>query len=223
MAYSLLSPVLPRGSPRKGNNMKHFKLTIVGGLLAGMLIIPGMPAMADDDDDDDHKGKRKRHGYYLHIPRGHLPPPGKCRIWYPGRAPGHQPPPGDCQMLSRQLSQGAVLVSRDRHWRYDEQPHYHYHPRHVYHSRPAWWDDHRHGVYDRRSYDNRREIRKDIRDIREARKDVREGASRKEIRKDRREIRESRKEVAENRKEVGQSRNKLEAARQELREDLRKR
>ena len=174
--------------------MKHFKLTIVGGLLAGMLIIPGMPAMADDDDDDDHKGKRKRHGHLiipgmpamadddddddhkgkrkrhghsLHIPRGHLPPPGKCRIWYPGRAPGHQPPPGDCQMLSRQLSQGAVLVSRDRHWRHDEHPHYHYHPRHVYHSRPAWWDDHRHGVYDRRSYDNRREIRKDIRDIRE--------------------------------------------------------
>jgi hypothetical protein len=244
MAYSLLSPVLPRGSPRKGNNMKNLKLTIVGGLLSGALMIPGLPVTAHAKND---KGDKKHHGG-LHIPPGHLPPPGKCRIWYPGTPPGHQPAPGDCQMLSRQLPQGAVLVSRDRVWRDDERPHYHYHPRHVYDSRPVWWDDHRHGVYDRRNYANRREIRKDIRDVREARKDVRqdrqelqknveelkkdraelrkdirEGASRKEIRQDRREIRQSRQEVAESKKELGQSRDKLGAARQELREDLRRR
>jgi len=26
------------------------------------------------------------------IPPGHMPPPGKCRIWYPNRPPGQQPP-----------------------------------------------------------------------------------------------------------------------------------
>ena len=30
------------------------------------------------------------------IPPGHMPPPGACRVWYPGRAPGQQPAPTDC-------------------------------------------------------------------------------------------------------------------------------
>lgn len=38
----------------------------------------------------------------LHIPPGHLPPPGMCRIWYPDRPPGHQSPPDDCAYLARE-------------------------------------------------------------------------------------------------------------------------
>ena len=45
-----------------------------------------------------------------HIPPGHLPPPGECRIWYPDRPPGHQPPPGDCRALSRRVPPGAELI-----------------------------------------------------------------------------------------------------------------
>ena len=30
------------------------------------------------------------------IPPGHLPPPGKCRMWYPNQPPGQQPPPYRC-------------------------------------------------------------------------------------------------------------------------------
>jgi len=37
--------------------------------------------------------RRSRH---VHIPPGHLPPPGECRVWLPGLPPGHQPPPGRC-------------------------------------------------------------------------------------------------------------------------------
>lgn len=46
----------------------------------------------------------------LHIPRGHLPPPGSCRIWYPALPPGQQPPPGDCGALAARVPLGAWLI-----------------------------------------------------------------------------------------------------------------
>jgi hypothetical protein len=39
-----------------------------------------------------------------------MPPPGKCRIWYPDRPPGQQPPPGDCYDLERHVPPGAWLI-----------------------------------------------------------------------------------------------------------------
>jgi hypothetical protein len=50
------------------------------------------------------------HGQPVHVPPGHLPPPGQCRVWYPDRPPGHQPPPGPCHQLQYQVPPGAVLV-----------------------------------------------------------------------------------------------------------------
>lgn len=44
------------------------------------------------------------------IPRGHRPPPGLCRIWFPDRSPGRQPPPGDCRELHYDLPAGAWLI-----------------------------------------------------------------------------------------------------------------
>src|SRR5437763_14047010 len=96
--------------------MKNVKLTIVGGLLAGVLIVPSLPAIAAD------------HGHW-HIPPGHLPPAGMCRIWYPGTPPGHQPPPRDSRTLTPQAPRGSLLTSRDLAWTYEERqrPVYYYH------------------------------------------------------------------------------------------------
>lgn len=44
------------------------------------------------------------------VPRGHMPPPGQCRVWYPGRPPGHQPPPGNCHALRYHMPPGTWLV-----------------------------------------------------------------------------------------------------------------
>lgn len=46
----------------------------------------------------------------IDIPKGHYPPPGKCRVWVPGVPPGHQSPPGPCSELQHRVPQGAVLV-----------------------------------------------------------------------------------------------------------------
>jgi hypothetical protein len=53
----------------------------------------------------------QRHGYdRLDIPKGHYPPPGECRVWFPGRPTGQQPPPGNCNQLRRTVSAGAWLI-----------------------------------------------------------------------------------------------------------------
>ncbi|RTQ46518.1 hypothetical protein EJV47_21435 [Hymenobacter gummosus] len=52
--------------------------TAMGGIL-GRVIFPPAGTV----------GPRRLEG----VPRGHYPPPGECRIWYPNRPPGQQPPP----------------------------------------------------------------------------------------------------------------------------------
>ena len=46
------------------------------------------------------------------VPPGHFPPPGHCRIWYPGKPPGHQPPPFKCGLERLNVPLGAWLLSR---------------------------------------------------------------------------------------------------------------
>ena len=51
----------------------------------------------------------------LRIPPGHLPPPGSCRIWYPGKPPGHQPPPQSCESAFRKAPPNAWVITRKDH------------------------------------------------------------------------------------------------------------
>jgi hypothetical protein len=61
--------------------------------------------------DDDRGSYFHRNGHArLGIPKGHYPPPGECRVWYPDRSAGHQPPPGPCHRLRTEVPPGAWLI-----------------------------------------------------------------------------------------------------------------
>ena len=93
--------------------------TLIAGLaLAGLTGC----VVYDRDQDRGHRNEPRYDPRYqqnspggvqqggVHVPPGHLPPPGMCRIWYPGTPPGHQPPPDKCKKLRKHVPPGAVLV-----------------------------------------------------------------------------------------------------------------
>lgn len=49
-------------------------------------------------------------GRTFHIPPGHYPPPGQCRVWNPDLPPGRQSKPGPCHRLERRVPPGSILI-----------------------------------------------------------------------------------------------------------------
>ncbi len=76
-----------------------------------VVIMNPYPPREGEHKEQKHESKEERHEAYG-IPKGHLPPPGHCRIWYPNRPAGHQPPPQRCPIAVRQIPLGAYVVSR---------------------------------------------------------------------------------------------------------------
>ena len=76
------------------------------------------------DGNGGHPGPEPRPGHgpgprthpsyrALNIPPGHLPPPGQCRVWYPGKPPGHQPPPTSCESALTSAGMDSWVLYRD--------------------------------------------------------------------------------------------------------------
>lgn len=73
--------------------------------------VDAVVAKDDHDHDKDRDSYFKTHGHEkLHIPPGHYPPPGECRVWFPGRPPGHQPPPTRCDRAYASVPPGAWVL-----------------------------------------------------------------------------------------------------------------
>ena len=79
----------------------------LGACVPVVRTIPGREArvvVVDHDDDDDRS--------QLRVPPGHYPPPGMCRVWFPGRPPGHQPRAGSCRAIERTAPAGTWILYR---------------------------------------------------------------------------------------------------------------
>lgn len=50
----------------------------------------------------------------MHVPPGHRPGPGQCRVWYPGVPPGHQPAAFPCDAPGAYRYGGVVPI--DGRW-----------------------------------------------------------------------------------------------------------
>lgn len=93
-------------------------LTVLAAPLTGCATYGGGMTVVGGDGEVRYEDREHADGRTygnLGIPPGHLPPPGECRIWYPGLPPGQQPPPGDCAELSRRLPPGAWLIEHPPH------------------------------------------------------------------------------------------------------------
>lgn len=102
----------------KNTLLKLTVLIVFGTGLSGCMVSGGLVIHPEPVVIGDHPGKaehRKKHvrkskRHHIKIPPGHMPPPGKCRIWFYDRPPGHQPQPISCHRIGRRIPYGAVLV-----------------------------------------------------------------------------------------------------------------
>lgn len=74
---------------------------------------PRMPPEPDRAPPDAPPPRRDR-TFEVLIPPGHLPDPGQCRVWIPGRAPGRQPRPRSrpCAGIEAIAPAGSWIVYR---------------------------------------------------------------------------------------------------------------
>lgn len=60
----------------------------------------------------DHSRRHEEKVASLGVPPGHLPPPGMCRVWFPGRPPGHQPRAVGCSEAMAHAPAGSWVLYR---------------------------------------------------------------------------------------------------------------
>ncbi len=91
-------------------NVKFFSIL----LLTGILSLTGCSLVMESPEESPLPSPNPEARQPFLIPKGHLPPPGECRIWYPDLPPGQQPPPGHCAELANTVPPGAWLITRPK-------------------------------------------------------------------------------------------------------------
>ena len=103
LAVFAAAPAFGQGKFRTGDitPTRRMPTTVEGQVLGGVL---------GRRDSTPARDSRKSD----HIPRGHLPPEGMCRIWVDGVPPGHQPAPTDCQTAVATKPANARVIWGDQ-------------------------------------------------------------------------------------------------------------
>ena len=86
-------------------------------LLATIMALSGCAVVVRDDVPSVPPPPAVVGPRMVHIPPGHYPPPGHCRVWYIGRPPGQQPPPLRCDVVS--VIPGSFVLYDNRAWDVD--------------------------------------------------------------------------------------------------------
>jgi hypothetical protein len=102
LAVFAAAPAFAQGKFRTGdiNPTRRTPTTVEGQVLGGVL--GGDPTTTQETRKSDH------------IPPGHLPPAGMCRIWIDGVPPGQQPAPTDCQTAVATKPANARVIWGDQ-------------------------------------------------------------------------------------------------------------
>ena len=92
-------------------------VSLMGCASGGYPVVIGDPRPDVVVVDDDRRGDRGNRGYRtLHVPRGHYPPRGACRVWFEGRPPGRQPRAMRCDQLYGRVPYGAFILYNGNAW-----------------------------------------------------------------------------------------------------------
>jgi hypothetical protein len=88
-------------------------LALLGALAAlGACSKGGIYTQAEPRPDPRANGAPSIATATLGVPPGRLPPPGFCRVWFPGRPPGHQPKAGPCADVEVGAPAGSWVLYR---------------------------------------------------------------------------------------------------------------
>jgi hypothetical protein len=115
---NLLCIILPiefltKHNPMKTITMKFFPILFFLVISTGCGVLetiygPGSGEQGDKKPDDNGTIFPFAD---LGIPKGHLPPPGECKIWIPGKEPGQQGPPMSCSKAFAEVPIGAWVIT----------------------------------------------------------------------------------------------------------------
>jgi hypothetical protein len=87
-------------------------LALAGALAALTACAKGNIYSQPEPQPDARTGRAPSTAATLGVPPGHLPPPGFCRVWFPGRPPGHQPKAGPCAEVEVGAPAGTWVLYR---------------------------------------------------------------------------------------------------------------
>lgn len=82
------------------------------GYLAAALLAAGCASKSTVVVAAPPTASRTNTAVALNVPPGHLPPPGECRVWIPGRPPGRQARPRSCNGIAAAAPAGAWILYR---------------------------------------------------------------------------------------------------------------